>query len=150
MDFTKAVWNGRTPTPISLTIYNISPHYGAILVTNKLDWSAIDVAFLDNLISIWWFPRITTFNNYKNFREVKLLTFIYRLYVNYCRKSGLGDIKTTSWIDKHTFFFFTFFLFVSTVQNCALIHFGLQGNFNSCGEAKADPFGSFSITRTHF
>ena len=33
---TYAAWNRGTPTPISLTIYNISPHQSVILVTKKL------------------------------------------------------------------------------------------------------------------
>ena len=79
MERTYEAWNRGTPTPISLTIYNISPHKSVILVTNKLDWCAIDVAFLDNLLSICWFARITTFNSYNIFTEVNFLTFIFRL-----------------------------------------------------------------------
>ena len=47
------------------------PNVGAV------DWSTIDVAFLDNLLSICWFARITTLNSYnKNRRKVNILGIV--------------------------------------------------------------------------
>lgn len=76
---TQTSWNRRSPTLISLTVSSMSSVQSVILIAFKFYPSAVNKAFLDNLLAIWRFSWITALDYYENkrlHRSFSMLTWV--------------------------------------------------------------------------